>query len=849
MTALGRATLIAEQDPDNQTGIDFVAVNEADHAQVFVYFVLEPSGLNSPMLSADFGIECFGVQTRTERLAIAQSYQNHTDHMGRNRTVLAITFDNGSSFEEQELLLTDLTDARLDPFSSRARFSFKQSCPTVFDCACYGAPEAHDLVDFPVDYLARDFGSFNDAFSTFAKLRYSRWDMDVTADQAVMLKEVISALGDELAYIQDRYALETQFEHLRERRSFEQLTRILGYKLRPELPAKGYVILRHYDGDTQPAAIAGTDLLASDVRDDDVLVTAGTRLFGYGDADAIIPFEIGTGIDDVNTATTYLTNAHWTDIPAHIPDESCPYAKTGARSISVRGLGLVHDRITAGSRIFIETRPALQSAPLRRFTVVLDEDPVRETDALLGIETTRLHWRAEDALRFNLDLTHCFVSATLVPVMSGQTFCEQFSIGPVTPPIVTAVEREGPKSIDTTTYPTLYRHPLGMTVPDGLSWALADDATPWNPIYKAEVSLAEVTIEGVLGEDWRVVTDILTQTSTDEAATVEAGHWGPVLKYSVNGRPKTHRDYIGDPGHCLRFGTGEFGILPTRGSRFDVRYRTAWSSAANLPANRIFLTANLPESDAAELAQRQVKPCDAPDLPPEIQSCWNPFAFTNAAAAESIPLAKLTVPEFHKSHSLRAVRNADFQDMISARDDIDATLATARFTGCWISTFIATDPRDHIALPDPLREEVSAYIEEIRLVGHPAYLTDAALRPIDLRIAICRDARVPFGHIVDDIISAIAAHRPDALFHPNNFSFGSKLYRADLETRIAAQAGVTEIKAIEYRWRGELDFRPFTETHLSSAHDQIPILQHDPTRPDLGRVEVFERAIPEGVAP
>lgn len=844
MSALGRNILIAEQDPDLQTGIHFIAVNAVDQAQVFIYFVIEPTAIDDPLDASDFGVECLGVQTRVECSVVSQSFAIHIDSQGRDRTVLAITFNSGASFEEQELVLSDLVAQRLDPFSRRARFSFKQSCPTVFDCACYGVPEPRDLVDFPVDYLARDFGTFNQAFSAFSKLRYPGWEMDMVPDQAVMLKELVASLGDELAYIQDRYALETQFEHIKDRRSFEQLTRILGYRLAPERPATGYAILRHYADVQQPTDIASEDFNLANVEDWDLPVVAGTLLYGFGDADAVIPFEIGAELDDINTATPYLTNAHWTDIPAHIPDETCPYAKNGARALSVRGRGLVHSAITAGSTLLIETRPAAQSEPLRRFLVTLDEYPVQETDALLGIETTRLHWRAEDALRFDLHLGQCFVSANLVPVMSGQTYCERFSIGEVTPGIVSAIEREGPKSLDSASRPTLYRHPLAMSVSDGLSWRLANTATPWDPVHAPEVSLAEVDATGVPIEDWTIVTDMLSQTPIDEAATIEAGHWGPIFSYVEGGVRKTHRDYIGDPGFCLRFGTGEFGLLPTLGSRFEVRYRTAWASAANLPADRLFLGANLGDPDAAALAN-----CfEAPAIPAEILCCWNPFAFTNATLPENLELAKLTVPYFHKANKLRAVRNADFQELINARDDIDATISSARWTGCWASNFIAVDPRDHITLSNPLRDQLEAYIEEIRLVGRPAYLTDTALRPIDLRIAICCDTRVPFGHIVEDIIANLAGNTPDAMFHPNNLSFGSKLYRADLETRIAAQSGVTAIMAIQYRWRGEGEFQYFTQTFLASAYDQIPILEHDPTRPDLGRIEVFEQDIPEGAA-
>jgi hypothetical protein len=843
MMSAGRSILLAEQDPDLQTGIDFVAVNEADHAQVFVYFVLDPSGLDAPLPVADIGIFCLGVQTRAERLVVAQDFESHTDSQGRRREVLAITFDSGASFEEQELKLTDIAGQRVDPFSRTARFSFKQSCPTVFDCACYGEPEPRDLVDFPVDYLARDFGTFNQVFSAFSKLRYPRWEMDMPADQAVMLKELIAALGDEFAYIQDRYALETQFEHLQDRRSFEQLTRILGYRLAPERPATGQVVLRHYDGDRQPPAIAAEDFAIAVVTDWDVPVTAGSRLYGYGDADAVIPFEIGDSLDAINAAHTWLTNAHWTDIPAHIPDETCPFARKGARSLSVRGRGLAHPGIGAGSLILIETRPVSQADPLRRFLVTLDQDPVPETDALLAVATTRLHWRAADALSFDLSLQQCYISASLVPVMSGQTWCERFSIGDVSPDIPTAIEREGPKPLDESARPILYRHPLMMTVADGLAWSLADTATPWDPVHQPQVSLARIDPVGVALADWTIVADMLTQTPTDEAATIEAGHWGPTLSYVENGTRKTHRDYIGDPGYCLRFGTGAFGILPARGSLFEMRYRTAWANVANLPANRLFLDAHV-----EEMSNGAARCLDAPDMPTEVMSCWNPFAFGNARLAENIALAKMTVPHFNKAHKLRAVRNADFQELISARDDIDAAIATAHWTGCWAANFIAVDPRDHITLSAPLRAEVQSYIEEIRLVGRPAYLTDASLRPIDLRIAICHDPRVPFGHIVAALIDDLAGDSPEALFHPNNLSFGSALFRADLESRIASQTGVTAIRAIQYRWRGEAEFTAFSQSALLSASDQIPILRHDATRPDLGRIEVFETSIPAGAA-
>ena len=828
MSGLGRNILLAEQQPTfDQTGIDFVAVDVADQARVYVYFVIDPLDPGLAFAANELDVDCQGVATRTPRIVEAQAFEAHVDAQGRTRNVLAVTFDSGASFEMQRLRLSDLAGQRLDPFSATALFSFKQACPTVFDCACYGTPEDVPKVDYPVDYLARDFESYLDAFATFSRDRYPEWQMNIVPDQARMLGDVIAAIGDELAFIQDGYRLETQFEHLKERRSFDQLTRILNYRLRPELPARGEVVLRHYEGMSRPVGLAAASQS----------VDAGTALSGFGDSDMVIPFEVGATFDDILTGTSYPTNALWTDLPVHIPDETCPWIARGARELTVRGTDLIHPDIGPGSRILIDTRPTDQSEPLRRVIVTLDRDPELVVDALLGTDTTRLHWHREDALPFDVRLERAFVSANIVPVVSGLTYVERFTIGPNSAGLTTAIEREGPLSANEGTRPVIYRVPMPRTVTDGLAWRPAEGDMPWDRRYAPDVALIRTDATGVPQEDWRVVTDLLEEGPTDEAATVEAGHWGPVFNWLDNGQPRSHRDYIGDPGWCLRFGTDGFGLAPADGSFFTLRYRTAWTHFANLPPDRMHLVAD-PTTTPFNLA-----------MPTAILSAWNPFAFDNAQPPEPLALAKVTVPHAAQAIKLRAVRDRDYEELVSARDDIEAVVAHSYWLGTWTGTFLATDPMDSVTLDPDQRDELTRFIEEIRLVGRPAYLTDAALRPLDLQIVICCDPRVPYGHAVQAILDALVGDNPEALFHPDNLSFGSRLYRAALEGRIAAQQCVTRILRIRYRWRGERDFRDFTESFLDSAPDQIPVVRHDPMRPDLGRVEIFDTFLPDETAP
>jgi hypothetical protein len=824
MSVNGRHITLAEQTPNfAQTGIDFVAVDPANHARIFVFFVIDPDHTDLGMLGADFGIKCIGTRTKRAVVVSTQGLNTHTDAQGRNRTVLEINFEHGDSFEEQLLTLRDLTDGRLDPYANATRFSFKQTCPSVFDCGCDPVPTEAPTGDYPVDYLARDFDSYLQAFYAYAGEKYPDWGINKTADQAVMMGEVIAALGDELAYVQDRYALETQFDNLKERRSFAQLTRILGYRLRPEIPASGFVVLRHYEGQTQPQFVAG----ASNAN-----VFPGTPLKGFGDADHVIPFEVGASLADINGDTPYPTNTAWTDIPAHIPNETCPYLGKGSYSIDVIGHGLLGGTIRTGSKILIETRPTSQDQVLRRFIVTLTDDPVNVDDELLGQNTTRLTWEQNDALDFDLPLNITFVHANLVPVLSGETIKVPFTIGPNTDGLVHAIEREGPASDTCTTRPTIYRVPMPDTVLDGLSWREEAGSTIWDKRFAPEATLMRIASEGD-DQTWEVVADMLDRTATDEAATIEAGHWGPVFNYVENGQRREHRDYIGDPGFCLRFGDGEFGLIPAEGAEFELTYRTAHARQANLLSGRIGLN----RDDSA-----------VPEMPAEILSVWAPLAFENAELPENIELAKFTVPHFHKARKLRAVRDADFEELLSARTDVQSTLAHTRFTGCWHPTFIATDPIDHTEPDETYLNELDTYVEELRLVGKPAHLTPTDLRPLELKIAICTTPHMPLGNIVEAIQTALTGPHEGAFFHPNRLSFGSRIYRADLEAQITAQTGVQSIVEIQYRWRGELEFQPLTQPYLASAPNQIPVLKHDATRPDLGQLQIFKTAIPTEVS-
>ena len=175
---------------------------------------------------------------------------------------------------------------RFDRFFNGVEFSFKQGCPSDLDCKP-GALECppEQLVDFPIDYLARDFVSIRNALLDFASQRYPQWTEKIEADAGVMLAEIMAALGDEFSYIQDRYAREAYLETATQRRSLRRHTQLVDYHIHDGLAASTFL-----DLEVKKSADGGPG--------GGTLLNAGGRVWALGQGEPPIPFEIGEGLND-----------------------------------------------------------------------------------------------------------------------------------------------------------------------------------------------------------------------------------------------------------------------------------------------------------------------------------------------------------------------------------------------------------------------------------------------------------------------------------------------------------------------------------------------------------------------
>ena len=235
--------------PPEITGIDFIQVADPQVQTVLrVFFIIDPDRLAVPFVvfppanptDVDFPtgdvsiVSVSGGESLAEARVVRATW-TQVIVAGQSRVFLEVEVAEPGDFSIYRLTIDS---PHIDRFFNGVEFSFKQGCPSNLDCKLR-QPECPppDLVDFPVDYLARDFTSLRSALLDFAAQRYPNWAEVIEADSGVMLAEVMAALGDEFSYIQDRFAREAYLETATQRRSLRWHTTLVDYPIHDGLSA------------------------------------------------------------------------------------------------------------------------------------------------------------------------------------------------------------------------------------------------------------------------------------------------------------------------------------------------------------------------------------------------------------------------------------------------------------------------------------------------------------------------------------------------------------------------------------------------------------------------------------
>jgi hypothetical protein len=817
MSAPDRIASLKAQD--QVTGIDFINV-DASQTILDIYFLRSVTTLASPLPGTVDPSDIL-IYSTTEGLPAIEILPPLNWLVVDGQDVLRVITNAPGDFTLYKL---KIEDARIDPYYNDVSFSFKANCPSDLDCA----PPEHEcppdeMVDFPVDYLARDFWSFRRALLDFASLRYPDWTDRLEADAGIMMAELMSAVGDEMAYYQDRVAREAYLETATQRRSVRRHARLVDYHLHDGLGA--FVWLEITVG-------AGSHM-----------IDAGETVYALSSGDARIDFEIGYGLNETVALKKYNVDAARNVLLPHLWDEDHTCLPVGTTSMYLEGhhaANLPFDdfaidantgKHTAGKWVLLKTSPATPAQPVRkqmvRLTTITDTiDPVLAPGPI-----TFIQWEQEHALQFEFDLTVLTVSGNMLPATAGDTKQAYFLVnktpaGLSAPALLAFTNLGGQEAIyreghDNTAAP---RFTLPGTQAENLVY-LGETTGSGKP----EVVLERLFFDGTdwisAGEFWsykRSMVGVNSSMPEDLHFTLDDGSWQRVVGYQRIGKEAEHRDYAFNNGATIRFGDGEFGKLPDDDSVFLVRYRLGGGKSSNVSFDSIkYFSSALPFSPTVT----------------------NPLPAVNGVDAETPVELRQVAAEAFRAVTYRAVRPEDYAEAAERLPFVQKAGAVFRWTGSWLTAFITADPKGKIALMPKESRELQNQMDRFRQAGREVYISEPEYANIDLEIEICVDASAYGAEVKERVMEALMGKKglwpQEGYFSPDRFTFGTWLERSSLEAAIQEVPGVKAVEDIRFRRRGWFAWRTFKEYSYDPGKRVIIRIENDPLHPERGTLKLY----------
>jgi hypothetical protein len=693
----------------------------------------------------------------------------------------------------------------LDPRFSSVVFSFRALCPSDFDCAPVPATcPADDSPLPPIDYTAKDFQSFRQALLAFSALRYPGWQERSEADFGLMFAEVLSAVGDELSYLQDRVAAEATLETATQRRSLVSLARLVDYEPAP--------------------AISGTTTIMCRVAQGTSSVPAGVRISAVGPDGSPVPFEIGTGLNGLSTfpasfAWNFPLLAYWWD-----DGEECLPRGSTEMWVQAQGLGLKgFDPTTGtlGTALLIQTDlPGQSIREIVHVTEAIEEiDPLfADVFGNLPAKLTHIKWAATEALQHDHDLPNTLVGGNLLPATQGQRVTDVFAIpadvvqGEPSPPqgVPLAIARWGPNS--NVQQPVwVFRWPLQQ---QPLAWLNGDPTVGPQPEILLTQKLPSV-------QPWTFELRMLDAGIGEQAFTLDPVAWR-ATGLAPDGSPLAF-DIDGDQGTTIRFGDGVFGVEPPHGSLFQVTYRVGLGATGNVAADTITLV--------------------DPSWASLVTAASNPFPVTDASDAETPVHIQRSAPQAFRAQQFRAVRPEDYEAAAESLPWVLKAGTSFRWTGSWLTVFTAADPKGATLVGPQDEIDLIQLLDRRRLVGYESYSPPPVHVSIDLEITVCiRPEWLPGDVerlVLDRLGTSIETSDRTDFFFSDHFAFGTPLFRSRLEAAIQSVPGVRGVLSILYRRRGtSAAFLDLPEV-LGVGSNEILRVDNDPSFPERGTIRVI----------
>ena len=548
-------------------------------------------------------------------------------------------------------------------------------------------------------------------------------------------------------------------------------------------------------------------------------------------------------------ATRATLEDAWLQESAPKPDPSKPYRQADqeqvsqlyAPSPSKRERRRKLEHLRAGDVLILEevigpkTGNPADADPEHRHAVRLTRVTPGE-DPLNGQPVVEIEWAAEDALPFPLCLSvvgpppdcellpHVSVACgNVILVDHGRTIRDE-SLGRV--PVARTEERceSDCEPAETVQVPAPFRPPAleetGMTFAQPLD-AGAPAAVVVDPDPDPRQALPQIWLEsspapsGCDDPRWAARRDLLDSGPQECHFVVE-----------MDGERRAH----------LRFGDGELGYMPDAGMAFTATYRVGSGTAGNVGRESLsHLVSELLISGAG--------------LEPR-----NPMPARGGIDPEPLDEAKLFAPHAHRWALQRAITEEDYAEIVMqaygdralhAAARVQRAAARLRWTGSWYEALVALDPIGRVEAGQALRDEVRAYLEPYRRIGHDLAVGPARSVPLDLELLICVEPDHLRGHVKAALLDALSNRALPGggrgLFHPDEWTFGQDVFLSALVATAQAVPGVESVQVVKLERLYEGPNGEIGKGVLPLGPLEVARLDNDPSFPENGRLTLDVR--------
>jgi hypothetical protein len=777
-------------------GIDYLEVSSTDQKTLTVYFLhdLIESPLNSSLLTEkNVAIEG-GVRVKNINAINATINENK----------LIITVDQAGDFSDYTLKIIDpgsVTNnppAGYDQQLSSIVFSFKINCPSEFDCKTDDDCPPDSFDEPVIDYLAKDFSSFNRLMLDRLSVLLPDWKERNTADLQVALIELLAYIGDHLSYYQDAVATEAYLATARRRISVKRHARLLDYYMHDGCNARAWVQIQT---DTDNLLVEKkTPLIAVNEYVFNKTTISNTELEKIKKEDDAMIFET------MNDITLYSRHNQisfytWCDNNCCLlkGSTSATLLNQYSNAVSLPSPPASYLNLNPGDvLIFEEIRNPgngmeADANSTHRCAVRLKK-VVPGTDLLTSINILNIEWYPEDALPFTLCL-----SAT-------NADGEQLEISVARGNIVLA--DQGTTQYSGKLYPAQLTSDAVKYYPK-LSDTNITNATEYNDVSAKNAAASFAPLQNV----------------RDALASVSLNYnyedW--VVKKELLGSDKFATEFVveteNDGTSYLRFGDDILAKKPEVGFSPAVTYRVGNGSSGNVGAETI--------NTAAWTGGG-------------ITNVRNPLPAAGGTDPETMERVRQYAPQAFRTQE-RAVVESDYVEKAKLHPEVQNATARFYWTGSWYTVYIIIDRIGGEEIDAAFKNDLANFLEQYRMAGYDLEIIAPTFVPLNILLNVC----LKQGYFEADVKQALLSVfsngvLPDGtkgFFHPDNFTFGQPVYLSKIYQTAMAVDGVASVEIETFqRWAknpdGEIEAGLIQPSLL-----EIIRLDNDPSLPENGKID------------